>query len=250
MIKAPFLEQALYLYSLGSKRKFKKKETENLLGLLFLKHNQPKRILMLGRYILGWWCFQHKFSEDLLLLFSIHLEMLLFFLKNVYCLSESESSSVMSDSANPWAIYSPCNSPGHNTGVGSFSLLQEIFPTQGSNPGLLHCRQILYQLSHKGSPLSSYPHHYSNGEKNIKHTDSIVGIGNISSVQFSSVSQSCLTLCDPMDCSTPGFSVHHQLPELPQTHVHRVSDATQPSHSLSSLSPPAFNLAQHQSVFQ
>ena len=49
-------------------------------------------------------------------------------------------------------IYIPWNSPGQNTGVGSLSLLQEIFPTQGLNPGLLHCRQILYQLSHKGSP--------------------------------------------------------------------------------------------------
>ena len=52
----------------------------------------------------------------------------------------------------PWTIYSPWNSPGQNTRVGSFSLLQGIFPTQGSNPGFLHCRQILYQLSHKGSP--------------------------------------------------------------------------------------------------
>ena len=56
--------------------------------------------------------------------------------------------------------------------------------------------------------------------------------------QFSSVAQSCPTLCDPMDCSTPGFPVHHQLPELAQTHVHRVSDAIQPSHPLSSPSPP------------
>ena len=53
----------------------------------------------------------------------------------------------------------------------------------------------------------------------------------------------CLTLCDPMDCSTPGFPVHHQLPELDQTHVHRVSDAIQPTHPLSSPSPPAFNLS-------
>ena len=52
----------------------------------------------------------------------------------------------------PHGLYSPWNSPGHNIGVGSLSLLQGIFPTQGSNPGLLHCRQILYQLSHKGSP--------------------------------------------------------------------------------------------------
>ena len=59
------------------------------------------------------------------------------------------------------------------------------------------------------------------------------------SVQFSSVAQSRPTLCDPMDCSTPGFPVHHQLPELPQTHVHQVSDAIQPSHPLLSPSPPA-----------
>ena len=57
---------------------------------------------------------------------------------------------------------------------------------------------------------------------------------NVLSVQFSSVAQLCLTLCDPMDCSTPGFPVHHQIPELAQTHVHRVSDAIQPSHPLSS----------------
>ena len=71
----------------------------------------------------------------------------------------------------------------------------------------------------------------------------------ISSVQFSSVPQSCLTLCDPMDCSTLGFCVHYQLLELAQTPVHRVSDAIQPSHPLSSPSPPAFTLAQHQGLF-
>ena len=70
-----------------------------------------------------------------------------------------------------------------------------------------------------------------------------------SSVQFSSVAQSCPTLCDPMDCSTPGFPVH-QLPELAQTHVHRVDDAIQPSHPLPSPSPPAPNLSQHQGLFQ
>ena len=68
-------------------------------------------------------------------------------------------------------------------------------------------------------------------------------------IQFSSAAQLCLTLCDPMDCSTPGFPVHHQLLELAQTHVHRVSDAIQPSHPLSSPSP-AFNLSQHQSLYQ
>ena len=70
------------------------------------------------------------------------------------------------------------------------------------------------------------------------------------SVQFSSVTQSCQTLCDPMDCSTSGLPVHHQLPELTQTHVHWVHDAIQPSHSLSSPSPPTFNLSQHQGLFQ
>ena len=65
---------------------------------------------------------------------------------------ESESCSVVSDSLRPHGLYSPWNSPGQNTGAGSFSLLQGIFPTQGLNPGLPHCRQIFYQLSHKGSP--------------------------------------------------------------------------------------------------
>ena len=64
-----------------------------------------------------------------------------------------------------------------------------------------------------------------------------------------SVTQSCPSLCDLMDCSTPGFPVHHQLPEITQTHVHRVGDAIQPSHRLSSPSPPAFNLSQHQGLF-
>ena len=72
----------------------------------------------------------------------------------------------------------------------------------------------------------------------------------IYSVQFSSVAQSCLTLCDCMNPSTPGIPVHHQLPEFTQTHVHRVGDAIQPSHPLSSPSPPAPNPSQHQSLFQ
>ena len=65
-------------------------------------------------------------------------------------------------------------------------------------------------------------------------------------VQFSSVAQSCPTLCDPMNCSTPGLPVHHQLPEFIQTHVHRVGDAIQPSYPLSSTSPPTLNPSQHQ----
>ena len=69
-------------------------------------------------------------------------------------------------------------------------------------------------------------------------------------IQFSSVTQSCPTLCDPMNCSTPGLPVHHQLPEFTQTHVHWVSDAIQPSHPLLFPSPPAFNLSEHQGLFQ
>ena len=69
-------------------------------------------------------------------------------------------------------------------------------------------------------------------------------------VQFSSVIQSCPTLCDPMNCSTPGLPVHHQLPEFTQTQVHQVSDAIQPSHPLSSPSPPDPNPSQNQGLFQ
>ena len=68
--------------------------------------------------------------------------------------------------------------------------------------------------------------------------------------QFSSISQSCPTLCDPINCSTPGLPVHHQPPEFTQTHVHWVGDALQPSHPLSSPSPPALNLSQHQGLFK
>ena len=123
---------------------------------------------------------------------------------------------------DPMHLYSPWNSPGQNTAVGSLYLPQGIVPSQGTNPGLLHCRRILHQLRHKGSP----------------------------SVQFSSVAQSCPTLCDPMNRSTPGLPVHHQLPEFTQTHVHQVSDAIQPSHPLSPPSPPAPNPSQHQGLFQ
>ena len=72
----------------------------------------------------------------------------------------------------------------------------------------------------------------------------------LSSVQFSSVAQSCPTLCNPMDCSMPGLPVHHQLPEFTQTHVHWIGDAIQPSHSLLSPSPPAFIFSQQQRLFK
>ena len=84
-----------------------------------------------------------------------------------------------------------------NTGVGSLSLLKRIFPTQELNQGLLHCMQILYELNYQGSLLK------------------------IKIKEFhSSVAQLCPTPCKPMDCSMPGLTAHHQLPEFTQTHVH------------------------------
>ena len=69
-------------------------------------------------------------------------------------------------------------------------------------------------------------------------------------IQFSSITQLCLTLCDPKDCSTPGFPVHHQLPGPTQTYVYRIGDAIEPSHALSSPSPPTFHLSPPQDLFK
>ena len=88
------------------------------------------------------------------------------------------------------------------------------------------------------------------GNQRTKSPMSIVFYSLRNTVQFSSVAQSCPTLCDPMNHSMPGLPVHHQLPEFTQTHIHWVGDAIQPSHPLSSPSPPAPNPSQHQSLFQ
>ena len=89
------------------------------------------------------------------------------------------SRSVVSDSLQPHGLYSPWNSPGQNTGVGSLSLLQGIFPTQGLNPDLKHCRQILYQLSHQGSPRIlewvAYPFIRSSRPRNWTRVSCIAG---------------------------------------------------------------------------
>ena len=124
-------------------------------------------------------------------------------------------------------LYLPCWSLSHS--LLFLSLPQHLPPIQSSRPVFpseAPCRSSFYLL-----PPS--PAYY---------------VGN--SVQFSSVTQSCPTLCDPMNRSMPGLPVHHQLPEFTQTHVHGVSDAIQPSHPLSSPSPPATNPSQHQSLFQ
>jgi len=118
-----------------------------------------------------------------------------------------------------------------------------------------HTYSHTFSPSHSGIPVpppSAYPsvavHHLNSAQAppppSLSHLLPLCFLS-----QFSSVTQSCLTLCNPMDCSTPGLPVHHQLPEPAQTNVHRVSDAIQPSHPLSSPSPPAFNLPQHQGLF-
>ena len=110
---------------------------------------------------------------------------------------------------------------GKNTGVGHHFPLQRIFPAQGST--CVSCTTCGFFITEPPKKI-------------------------FSSAQFSSVTQSCPTLCDPMNHSTPSLPVHHQLPEFTQTHVHRVSDAIQPSHPLFSPSPPAPNPSQHQSL--
>ena len=91
---------------------------------------------------------------------------------------------------------------------------------------------------------SPYSHH------TIQQSCSLVSTQRSWKLQFSSVAQSCLTLFNPMNCSMPGLPVHHELPKFTQTHAHRVSDAIQTSHPLSSPSPPAPNPSQHQGLFQ
>ena len=105
---------------------------------------------------------------------------------------------------------------------------------------LLDCRGNMESSLHLSESLSSC----------LQKKDAATHFAGLSSVQFSSVTQSCLTLCDPMDCSSPGFPVHHQLLELAQTHGHWVSDAGKSSHPLSAPSPSAFSLSQHQGLFQ
>ena len=111
-------------------------------------------------------------------------------------------------------------------------------PPGGSVRGIIQAR-ILEWVAMPSSRGSSRPR----DQTSISYVSALT-------VQFGSVAQSCPTPCDPMNRSTPGLPVHHQLPEFTQTHVHRITDAIQPSHPLSSPSPPAPNPSQHQSLFQ
>ena len=119
-----------------------------------------------------------------------------------------------------------------------------------SYPSLTHTAQIPLPLK---SFVLQIP--YFSVYQTLLNNFSLLKISNTNitlhcTIQFSSVAQSCPTLCSPMDCSTPGLPVHHQLPEFAQTHVHWVGDAIQPSYPLSSPFPPTFNLSQHQGLFQ
>ena len=122
-------------------------------------------------------------------------------------------------------------------GMGCYALLQGIFLRGQTHIFYVYCNgRWIFTLAPPGKP-------------SIQQNDSVDSVLYISA-QLRSVAQSCLILYDPMNRSTPGLPVHHQLPEFTQTHLHQVGDAIQPSHPLSSPSPPASNSSQHQSLFQ
>ena len=134
--------------------------------------------------------------------------------------------------------------------------IESYFPNEGLNPHPLHWKVKSYSLDCQGSPRDVYLYRETLGKNwkglhQINHSNHCWAKENESRlwvmVQFSSVQ---LLSCVAMNCNMPGFPVYHQLPELAQTHVHRVGDAIQPSHSLLSPSPLAFNLFQHQGLFQ
>ena len=150
------------------------------------------------------------------------------------------SDSVQPHRRQPTRLPRPWASPGKNTGVGCHFLLH-CMKEKSESEVAQSCptlRATLWTAAHEAPPSTGFSRQeYWSGLP-------------LPSVQFSSVAQSCPTLCDPMNHSTPGLPVHHQLPEFTQTHVHQVSDAIQPSHPLSSPSPPVPNPSQHQGLFQ
>ena len=117
---------------------------------------------------------------------------------------------------------------------------------KGSVQALLTWVITLSDIRHRAG--TDFPEYSTKWEEDITPSDHTLRL--LSLDQFSSFTQSCPTLCDPMNCSMPGLPVHHQLPESTQTHAHRVGDAIQPSHPLSSHSPPALNLSQHLGLFK
>ena len=116
-------------------------------------------------------------------------------------------------------------------------------------PGLL-LKKLLYLPTPHLAFLEQFSQYYLRCWVLGLSLQKVCRVKQLSTFQFSSVTKSCPTLCDPMNCSTPGLPVHHQLPEFTQTHIHHFGDAIQPSHPLLSPSPPAPNPSQHQSLFQ
>ena len=138
-----------------------------------------------------------------------------------------------------------CETPraASTKGICQLYLQLMLFSTPGASSG------VPVSISHLLPEFVCFWNHASSQELKNGACNS-VKVKALVEVQFSSVAQSCLTLCDPMDCSTPGLPVHHQLPEFTQTHVHWVGDTIQPFHSLLSPSHPAFNLSQHKCLFK
>ena len=121
------------------------------------------------------------------------------------------------------------------------------------HPGLISFRMNWLDLFAVQGTLKSLLQHHSSKTSVLRHPAFFtiqLSLWFFSSVQFSSITQLCPTLCNPMNCSAPGLPVHHKLLEFTQTHAHQVGDAIQPSHPLSSLSPPAPNPSKHQGLFQ
>ena len=180
----------------------------------------------------------------------------------ILCILFARSCPALCDpmSCSPPGSYVQGDFPGKNTAASCHSLLQGVILTQGLNPGLPHWQVDSWPSEPPGKyyfvcKLKKWKRKYwsiPNLNTMLRaEFESFNGLfTEFPSSLFSLVPKSCPAVCDPMECSTPGFPVNHQLPELTQTHVHRVGDAIQPSHPLLYPSPPAFNLPQHQSLFQ
>ena len=157
------------------------------------------------------------------------------------------SDSVRPHRRQPTRLHHPWGSPGKNTGVGCHFLLQ-CMKVKSESEVAQSCLTLRDPM---GCSLPGPSVHGIFQARVLEWGATAFSAEGKppKSVQFSSVAQSYPTLCDPMNHSTPGFPVHHQLLESTQTHVHRVGDAIQPSHPLLSPSPPALNLSQHQGLF-
>ena len=156
------------------------------------------------------------------------------------------SDSVRPHKRQPTRLPHPWDSQGKNTGVGCH-FLPQCMKVKVKSLSRVQLLATQWTAAYQAPPFMGF----ARQEMYVKTSCHLCPESLLfSSVQFSSVAQSCLTLCNPMNCSTPGLPVHHQLLEFTQTHVHRVGDDIQPSHPLSSPSLPAPSPSQHQDLFQ